>query len=131
LEQRRKALEAELAELSGRERDIRAGIAKQEALAERLLRLQYEQGSTDRLRLMLEGADASTVARHVTYYQYIQRARASLITELRARSEDLQALEAEAVARRDELAANQAEQAQETRRLERERAARAAVVARL
>jgi len=131
LVQQRKGIEGELADIGRREAEIRAGIEKQEALAARLLRLQYEQGSTDRLRLLLEGADASTVARHVTYYQYIQRARASLITELRARSEDLQALEAEAVARRDELAANQAEQAQETRRLERERAARAAVVARL
>ena len=131
LAQQRKGLEAQLADLAARERDTRAGVAKQEALAARLLRLQYEQGSADRLRLLLEGADASTVARHVTYYQYIQRARAGLIVELRARGEDVAKLQAEAVARRDELAANQSEQAKETQRLERERKAQRAVVARL
>ena len=131
LAQQRKGIEGELAGIGRREAEVRAGIAKQEALAARLLRLQYEQGATDRLRLLLEGGDAATVSRHVTYYQYIQRARASLITELRAKGEDLQALQAEAVARRDELAANEAEQAKETRQLERERAARAAVVQRL
>ena len=131
LAQQRKSLEAQLAALAARERETRAGIERQEALAARLLRLQYEQGSADRLRLLLEGGDAATVARHVTYYQYIQRARAELITGLRARGEELAKLQAEAVARRDELAANQAAQAQETRQLERERAARAAVVARL
>ena len=129
--QERRRIEAELADVTRRERDTRAGIERQEALAARLLRLQYEQGGGDRLRLALEGSDAASVSRHITYYQYIQRARAGLITELRARGEELQALQADATARRDELARNQAAQAREAQRLERERKARAAVVARL
>ena len=129
--QERRALEAQLAGIAARERDIRASVERQQALAARLLRLQYEQGASDRLRLLLEGGDAATVSRHVTYYQYIQRARAAVINELRGKGEELAALESQAVARRDELAANQAEQQKEARRLERERAARAAVVAKL
>jgi septal ring factor EnvC (AmiA/AmiB activator) len=131
LAQRRKALETELADIAKRDREIRASVSEQEALAGKLLRLQYQQGAPDRLRLMLEGRDAATVARQVQYYGYIQRARADLIAQLRRTSEELAALENDARTRRDELAQNESEQAVETRRLERERAARAAVVAKL
>ncbi len=131
LGERRRALEAELADIAARERDTRASLAEQEALAGKLLRLQYRQGATDRLRLALEGRDAATVARHIQYYGYIQRGRADLIAELRRKGQQLAALEADAQSRRNELAQNEAAQARETRRLERERAARAAVVARL
>jgi septal ring factor EnvC (AmiA/AmiB activator) len=131
LAQRRKALEGELADIAKKDREIRASVAEQEALAGKLLRLQYQQGAPDRLRLMLEGRDPATVARQIQYYSYIQRGRADLIVELRRKSERLAALENDARARRDELAQNESEQAAETRRLEKERAARAAVVAKL
>jgi septal ring factor EnvC (AmiA/AmiB activator) len=131
LAQRRKALEGELADIAKKDREIRASVAEQEALAGKLLRLQYQQGAPDRLRLMLEGRDPATVARQIQYYSYIQRGRADLIVELRRKSEQLAALEYDARARRDELAQNESEQAAETRRLEKERAARAAVVAKL
>ncbi len=129
--ERRKAIERELEAIGAREREARAGLAGQEALAERLLRLQYVQGTPDRLRLALEGRDAATAARHLAYYGYIQRARAELITELRVKGEALAALQKEAAGQRDALAASQAEQAAEARRLEKERAARAALVTKL
>lgn len=127
----RQGLEAQLQDIARQSRLLREGVARQEAAAAHLLRLQYRQGAPDRLRLMLEGRDAATVSRHLAYYQYIQRARADLIGELRAKGEQLAALEAQAVGRRDELARNEAAQADEARRLEKERAARAAVVQRL
>ncbi|HXN15957.1 MAG TPA: peptidoglycan DD-metalloendopeptidase family protein, partial [Usitatibacter sp.] len=131
LAQRRSLLEGELEAIGAREREIRTGLAAQEALAARLLRLQYQQGAPDRLRLALEGRDAPSVARHLAYYGYIQQARAELIAELRRRIEELAALARDALARRQELAQNEAAQASETRRLEQERARRAALVARL
>lgn len=131
LAQQRKGIEAQLESIAQRERSTRAGIAQQEALAARLLRLQYQQGAPDRLRLALEGRDAASVSRHMTYYQYIQRARAGLITELRGKGAELTQIQDEALARRDELKQNEAEQAGEARRLEKERATRAAVVTRL
>lgn len=131
LAERRRVLEEELRGLAERDRQTRAGIAEHEALAGKLLRLQYQQGATDRLRLALEGKDPAAVARHLAYYGYIQRARADLIAELRAKGEELAALERDARARRDELVENEKEQARQARVLEQERAARAAVATRL
>lgn len=131
LAQQRRDIEARLAALAAQDRDTRAGIAKQEELAGRLLRLQYQQGAPDRLRLALEGKDASTVARHLEYYGYIQRARGEVIEELRRKGETLAGLAQEAQQRRAELAQNEAAQAAETQRLEKERRERAALVNRL
>jgi septal ring factor EnvC (AmiA/AmiB activator) len=131
LRQRRAALEAELAEVERRDAATRQALADQQALAAKLLRLQYRQGAPDRLRLVLEGRDPEEAARHLQYYGYIQRARADVIAELRRKGEELASLQADARARRDELAQNEAGQARESRRLEKERAARAAVVTRL
>ena len=131
LRQRRAALEAELSGIAERDAKTRAALADQQALAEKLLRLQYRQGAPDRLRLVLEGRDPEQAARHLQYYGYIQRARADLIGELRKKREELAGLEADARARHEELAQNESQQAEESRRLEKERAARAAVVKRL
>lgn len=131
LAQRRRTLDAELAAIAAREREARANVSEQEALAAKLLRLQYQQGAPDRLRLALEGRDAATVARHIAYYGYIQKARSAIIASLRVKGEELAALEKDAVARRNELAENESAQARETRKLDKERAAHAAVVSRL
>ncbi len=127
----RRAIESELETLAQQDRAIRESVSGQQALAERLLRLQHRQGAADRLRLLLEGRDAPTVARHLAYYGYIQRARAQVIVELREKAQSLQAVDREARERRDALASNESEQAREARVLEKERAARAAMVQRL
>ena len=131
LSRERRSIEAQLESVTTREREARNAQADQEALAGRLLRLQYRQGAPDRLRLVLEGRDAASVARHVAYYGYIQRARAALIGDLRRQGESLAELEGEAVARREELAQNESAQQSEAARLQKERGARAAVVARI
>ena len=131
LARQRQDIEAGLADIAARERAARESIARQKELAGRLLRLQYEQGSPDRLRLLLEGRDAASVGRHLAYYDYIQRARGTVIEALAREATRLGALEAEAGAHRAELAANEAQQASETARLENERTARAAVVQKL
>jgi septal ring factor EnvC (AmiA/AmiB activator) len=131
LGQKRKSIEADLASMTDQERAAREGIARQQALAAKLLRLQYEQGAPDRLRLLLEGKDAATVSRELAYYGYIQRARAALILHLREEDDRLAALAAQASQRRDELRDNEGAQADEARNLERERAKRASLVARL
>ena len=131
LAQERGVIEAELEAIAAREREARASVAGQQALAERLLRLQYQQGATDRLRLALEGRDAAEVARRIAYYGYIQRSRAEVIGVLRDKAQKLETLQREARQRRDALAANHDGQEREARVLERERSARAAVVQRL
>jgi len=131
LAQERRKIEAQIEALEARSREARAAAAEQEDLASRLLRIQHRQGAPDRLRLALEGRDPATVARHMEYYNYIQRARASLIAELRRKGEEVANLAREAAGRREELAHNEAESATQARALEREREQRAAVVARL
>jgi septal ring factor EnvC (AmiA/AmiB activator) len=131
LRQKRAALESELAAIGAREAKARGDLEKQQALAAKLLRLQYTQGSTDRLRLLLEGRDPEEAARHLQYYDYIQRARADLIGRLKREEQELAALQADAQARRDQLAQNEAAQAVASRAIEKERAARASVVAKL
>jgi septal ring factor EnvC (AmiA/AmiB activator) len=96
-----------------------------------MLRIQYRQGAPDRLRLALQGRDAATVARHMEYYNYIQRARAELIGELRRRGEEIAALASTRGERLAELARIESDSAAQAKALERERAERAAVVARL
>jgi septal ring factor EnvC (AmiA/AmiB activator) len=131
LRQKRAALEAELAGIGRREAKAREALERQQALAAKLLRLQYEQGSADRLRLALEGKDPESAARNLQYYGYIQRARAGVIASLQREREELAGLQSDARERRDQLAQNEGQQAEESRRLEKERAARAAVVAKL
>jgi septal ring factor EnvC (AmiA/AmiB activator) len=131
LSQERRVIETEIAALGEREREARAAASEQEELAARLLRIQYRQGAPDRLRLALQGRDAATVARHMEYYNYIQRARAELIAALRRKGEEIAALAAERGERLAELARNEAESVAQAKALERERSGRAAVVARL
>ena len=130
LDQSKRALSAQLAELGERGERARREIAGQRALAEKLLRLQYEQGGQDRLRLILEGKDLATLTRQLAYYGYVQRARAGTLAELKRGADEVAALEAEARGKRAEIAENQAAQARQTQQLERERAARAAALKR-
>lgn len=131
LVQSRRELEAQLAALASRGQAARGEIARQRALAERLLRVQYEQGGQDRLRLLLEGKDLATLSRHLAYYGYVQRARAESLAALRRGAAEVAALEAEAREKREAIAENQASQARESQRLEKEREARAAALKRL
>jgi len=131
LGEERRALEGELAAIESRERALKSGVGEQQELAARLLRLQYAQGAPDRLRLILEGRDAAAAARHVAYYDYIQRARSELISALRRKAGELVELKAEALRHREELAQNESARASEARSLESERAALAAQASRL
>jgi murein hydrolase activator len=126
-----RALTAELAQLRARGEGVRGEIAGQQALAEKLLRLQYEHGGQDRLRLILEGKDIATLTRHLAYFGYIQRARAESLAALKRGADEVAALEAEAREKRAAIAENQAAQARESQRLEKERVARAAALKRL
>ncbi|HZZ94822.1 MAG TPA: peptidoglycan DD-metalloendopeptidase family protein [Usitatibacter sp.] len=131
LSQRRRALEAQLAEIGQHAARVRADASRQEDLAARLLRLQYEQGAPDGLRLLLEGHNPADAARHLEYYGYIQRARIELIAHLRDQAAQLEKLESDARSRREELARNEQEQGAQAKRLEKERAQRVALVAKL
>ncbi|MBL0143369.1 MAG: peptidoglycan DD-metalloendopeptidase family protein [Betaproteobacteria bacterium] len=125
------ALTSQLAELGERSARVRSEIAGQQALAERLLRLQYEHGGQDRLRLILEGRDLATLTRHLVYFGYVQQARAQSLASLKRGAEEVAALEVQALEKREAIGENQAAQARESQRLEKERSARAATLRRV
>lgn len=131
LAQANKALGERLEDLARQGGEVRARIAREQALAERLLRMQYEQGGQDRLRLLLEGRDLASLSRHLAYFGYIQRARAEALADLKRGAQQLADLEAKAREERAALAENQAAQARESARLEKDRAERAAVLKRI
>jgi murein hydrolase activator len=131
LAQGNRRLGEELEAIAKQGRGLKSDMAVQQAHVERLLRMQYSQGGQDRLRLVIEGHDLSTVERHLEYYAYLSRARAEVIAQLRRSSEQLAELEAQTLRKRAELATNLEAQAREKQRLDRERGARAAMLKRI
>ena len=124
-------LQGEVETLSRRSATLKASIARQQQLAGSLVRHHYETGGQPGLRVLLAGGDPGDLARQLAYLGYVQRARAETLAQLRASAKELAGLEQALLARREDLRANRESQAQESRRLERERAERAAVVKRL
>jgi len=131
LAQGNRKLGEELEAITRQGTGLKADMAAQQAHVERLLRLQYVQGAQDRLRLVIEGRDLSTVERHLEYYAYLSRARAEVLAGLRKSSEQVALLEQETLRKQAELAANQDAQSREKQQLERERGARAAMLKRI
>ena len=124
-------LQGEVETLSRRGAALKADITRQQQLAASLVRQHYETGGQQGLRVLLAGGDPGDLARQLAYLGYVQRARAETLARLRSSATELAGLEQALVARREDLRANRESQAQESRRLERERAERAALVKRL
>ena len=106
-------------------------LKAQQALFARLLYQHYLGGRAEPLKLLLNGQDPNEVARHLRYYGYVSRARAELISELRASLARSRELAQEAEQRAAELAVIAREQHAQRQRLERERRARNQVLTRI
>ena len=120
-----------LASTQQRIQTARAGVAKQQDLLERMIRHQYQHGSTDQLRLVLDGQDVSVVERHLQYGGYISKARTAIIATLKTTLASLAELETAAKEKNDELAANAAEQKTARAAIEAERIQRQKVLNRI
>ena len=95
-----------LADLKRRIDEGRSDVARQQGLLDRMIRYQYMYGTTDALRLMLNGQDVASVARQIHYFGYVSNARATVIAELKRSLEALATLEANGRNKQEELAAN-------------------------
>ena len=120
-----------LAELKRRIEVTRADAAQQQELLDRMLRHQYMHGSTDGLRLLLEGKDISEVAMQMHYLGYVSKMRAALIGRLKQSAASLAELESAARQNQQELAANADEQRKARAALQTERFARQKMFARI
>lgn len=124
-------LNANLKDISRRSQATAADVAGQRLLLDRLIRHQYMYGSTDSLRLMLEGRDAAAVDRQIHYFTYISKLRAEMIRRMQKSLAELAVLQNEALKEKDALAANEAEQKRARKILEVEKQARWKVLDRI
>lgn len=131
LDREQQTLNANLKAISRRSQATAADVAAQRLLLDRLIRHQYMHGSTDSLRLLLEGRDAAAVDRQVHYFTYITRLRADMIHRMQKSLAGLALLQSEALKEKDALAANAAEQKRARKILEMEKQTRRKVLDRI
>ena len=131
-----------LRELAAQQRDVNtqlAGLKQQsdraggdlETQRARLARLLYEQytgSQPDALKLLLSRDDPGRIARDLHYLTYLARARAEVISNLRADLNRLSGLTQETRQQSAELAAINAAQQAQRKKLEAEKTARKAVL---
>ena len=134
-----------LRELSGQAREVDARLAQvraesgagertlkeQQALLARLLYHRYVGGQAEPLKLLLNREDPNQIARQMHYLAYVSRARAGVISGLRGNLAHLGELARETEQKARELAGIAAEQQLQRQRLEREKLARGATLARI
>jgi septal ring factor EnvC (AmiA/AmiB activator) len=123
--------DARLAKLRAESGGAEQALVRQQALLARLLYQQYVGGQMAPLKLLLGGEDPNELARQIYYLGHISRARAAAISDLRATLAHLKELAREAEESARELAAIVAEQQLQRRRLEREKSARGAALAKV
>ena len=117
LQQRRAAMQASL-------------VSRRDELA-RLLRAAYVQGEAAPLKALLAQDRVADASRLLTYHRYVQRDRARRITELTTQLRAIEALETQIAARQVLLDRARAQQRTQLSQLERDRQARASLVARI
>ncbi|MFC5577010.1 murein hydrolase activator EnvC family protein [Lysobacter niabensis] len=104
--------------------------ARREELA-RLLRAAYAQGEAAPLKALLSQDRIADANRAMTYQRYVQADRARRIAELGSQLREIDALEAEIVARQNSLDQTRRQQRQQLGQLEQDRRTRAALLAQL
>jgi len=131
LKQAEREAERALRELSGRMATLERDIERQRQRLAELIRVRYMGGEPSPLKLLLSGREQGETARLLTYQAYVARAQGEFLHRLQTDVEQLGALEAQARARREELAALVAEQQRERAKLDAQRAERRTVLARI
>lgn len=104
--------------------------SRREELA-RLLRAAYAQGEAAPLKALLSQDRIADANRAMTYQRYVQADRARRIAELGTQLRELDALEAQIVARQDELDRTRRQQREQLGQLEQDRKTRTALLAQL
>ena len=131
LAEQRRQVNAALTKLRSRARTVEADIAAEQATLSNLLYQQYVTGQSDAVKLVLNREDPNEIARQLHYLGYVSRARAELLASLRYNLANLEKLADETRDKSAELRALQNEEASQKRRLEKEKAERQHVYARV
>ena len=131
LDGRLKAYIRQLAQLRGRAQDERRALTHQTGALERQMRAAYAMGQQEPLKLLLNQEEPARVARVMTYYRLLHRARAERVQAIQASLARVQTLEARLQTQTRELEGARAERARERQSFETARARRAELLASL
>lgn len=126
-----RTVRSELARIQSRTRQVSGSVLAQQDLLARQLREQYVSGESGPVRLVLSLQDPSDLARRIHYLALVSRARAQQIAGLKRDLAQLGELEAQARDKEADLAQLHAAQARSQAKLETERRARGAVLAKV
>jgi septal ring factor EnvC (AmiA/AmiB activator) len=124
----RRAVNARLTDLREQNRHTSGDLESQRTRLARVLYQQYTGAQPDALKLLLNREDPSRIARELHYLTHLARARAELIGALRANLGHITDLTRETQQQSAELAAINAAQEAQRKRLESEKIARKAVL---
>jgi septal ring factor EnvC (AmiA/AmiB activator) len=123
-----RAVNQQLADLHDQNRKTSVDLDTQRTRLARLLYQQYTGSQPDALKLLLNREDPNRIAREVHYLTHLARARAELIGSLRTNLGRISNLTQETQQKSAELAAINAEQQAQRKRLEAEKTTRKAVL---
>lgn len=124
LTEQQREINAQLTAMQSESQRTTAGIEVQQARLARLLYQQYLGSQPDALKLLLNREEPNQLARDLHYLTHLSRARAELIRDLRANLGRLTGLTRATQQQSTELAAINAEQQTQVKRLEAEKRAR-------
>jgi septal ring factor EnvC (AmiA/AmiB activator) len=127
----RREVNTALSRLQGRIRIVESDIADEQAVLGRLLYQQYVGGQSDTIKLALNGEDPNEIARQLHYLSYVSRARADLLASLRENLASLEKLTGETRRKSAELHSLQTEETLQMRRLEKDKAQRQQIYAKV
>ena len=127
----RREVNTALSRLQSRIRVVESNIADEQGVLGRLLYQQYVGGQSDAIKLVLNGEDPNEIARQLHYLSYVSRARSELLASLRENLSDLERLTGETRRKSSELHALQSEETLQMRRLEKEKAQRREIYAKV
>lgn len=120
-----------LAQLRSRQKALRGTLSGAREELASLLRAADRQGRAGALKSLLARDRVEDAQRVLTYHAYLQRARAQRIRSLTTQLAELDRVEAEIAQRQNALTVAQREQAAQLAKLQRDREARAALVAQI
>ncbi len=129
LARQRDDLKRQLQELAARSEQARSQITRQQEEIGRMLRAQYVTGRSEPLRVVLDREDPNRKARDLRYLTYVSRARAEVVTGLRANLTAIAELADATAGKQLELASVEREQTAQRRVLEQEKSTRRDVLA--
>lgn len=131
LDERLTAQSRRLSALQKRRADLEGSIALQRRYLEQQIRTAYAMGRQEYLKILLNQEDPASLGRALTYYDYLNRARAERITALLEAMQQLEGVRREIEAEAERLAQLREQQRLRKGELEENQTARRGLLAEL